>query len=188
MAKRFTDSDKWRDPWFSDLTIEEKLFWLFILDTCDHAGIWKDQTKYFNYLNNSNLLLIDIITKFNSRIFQIGDSVYFIPKFISFQYPNFNPEKNNAHKGVIKSLLYNGAPQGLIEGLVCNSLNIGKELGAKEGLGRVTGIGIGIGLGIGIGKGIGIGTQTIAHNADESSSVDAETFKKTFFDNLKDLT
>lgn len=172
MAKRFTDSDKWRDPWFCELKPEIKLLWLFILDTCDHAGIWKDQFKYFNYLNETNLSPLDLDENFRDRIFLVSDSTYFIPKFIHFQYPNFNPYKNNAHKGVVKSLTYHGASEGLIEGLVCNPLEMCKKLGASEGLARGTGIGIGLGLGIGIGKGLGIGKgesdfNNLSHMTDE---------------------
>lgn len=170
MAKRFTDSEKWKDDWFSELRIESKLLWLFMLDTCDHAGIWKDQLKYFNYINGTELTLSNIKDDFSDRVMEIRPSVFFIPKFISFQYPNFNPDKNNAHKGVLKSLLYNGASEGLIEGLVCNHLNFGRNLGAKEGLGRVTGIGIGIGLGIGIG--IGKGKEGLIENNAEYINFD----------------
>ena len=41
MAKRFTDTEKWKDPWFCALTEKEKLFWVYIVDNCDHAGIWR---------------------------------------------------------------------------------------------------------------------------------------------------
>lgn len=187
MAKRFTDSDKWKDPWFSDLTTEMKLFWLFVLDTCDHAGIWKDQLKYFNFVNNCSLSIADLDPYFNKRLFLIGESVYFIPKFIHFQYPNFNPSKNNAHKGVVSSLLYNGASEGLIEGLVSNTLNIGKELGAKEGLGRGTGIGIGIGIGLGIGIGTGTGTGKADVAANSISDFDIEEARKSFMHGLKEI-
>ena len=40
MAKRFTDSDKWKKPFIRNLPLEYKIFWLYILDDCDHAGIW----------------------------------------------------------------------------------------------------------------------------------------------------
>jgi len=41
MAKRLTANDKWEDNWFRKLSLKSKLFWLFILDRCDVAGIWK---------------------------------------------------------------------------------------------------------------------------------------------------
>jgi hypothetical protein len=41
MAKRLTDTDKWKKPFIKELPVEYKLFWLYILDDCDHAGVWQ---------------------------------------------------------------------------------------------------------------------------------------------------
>ena len=40
MAKRFTDSDKFRDPFYRSLPSPYKLLWDFIHHECDHSGIW----------------------------------------------------------------------------------------------------------------------------------------------------
>ena len=40
MAKRFTDTDKWKKQFIKGLPLEYKMFWLYILDECNHAGIW----------------------------------------------------------------------------------------------------------------------------------------------------
>jgi hypothetical protein len=40
MAKRLTETTKWRDVWFRNLEPQYKLLWLFILDNCTAAGIW----------------------------------------------------------------------------------------------------------------------------------------------------
>lgn len=106
MAKRLTDSEKWRDPWFKRLDGKFQLFWLFCLDTCDHAGVWKDQLDDFVHITGFDITLDEILAQFKGRIFFVRDGIYFIPKFIDFQYPNFNPTKNNAHLGVIRALQY----------------------------------------------------------------------------------
>jgi hypothetical protein len=104
MAKRLTDSEKWKDPWFKHLKCEMQLFWLFVLDTCDHAGIWKDQLDDFNCISGSPLDYEKIIINFEGRMIPLNDETFLIPKFVLFQYTNFNSEKNNAHKGVMRSL------------------------------------------------------------------------------------
>jgi hypothetical protein len=103
MAKRFTDSDKWKDPWFKKLPGRLQLFWLFALDTCDHAGIWKIQFDEFEYKTGFKFNPDDM-EYFSERIFYLDDETYFIPRFITFQYSKFNPDRNNAHKGVLKVL------------------------------------------------------------------------------------
>ena len=40
MAKRFTDTEKWKKQFVKSLDPVYKLFWFYILDECDHAGIW----------------------------------------------------------------------------------------------------------------------------------------------------
>ena len=40
MAKRFTDTDKWKKGWFKQLNPKQRLFWLYVLDDCSAAGIW----------------------------------------------------------------------------------------------------------------------------------------------------
>ena len=41
MAKRFTDTEKWKKPFIRGLEGAYKLLWLYICDDCDHAGIWQ---------------------------------------------------------------------------------------------------------------------------------------------------
>jgi len=45
MAKRFTASEKWEDLWFSELSNKYKLFWIYLLDKCDNAGVWENILK-----------------------------------------------------------------------------------------------------------------------------------------------
>ena len=40
MAKRFTDTDKWKKPFIRGLQGAYKLLWDYINHDCDHAGIW----------------------------------------------------------------------------------------------------------------------------------------------------
>ena len=41
MAKRMTDTDKWKKRFVRDLSPQHKLLWFYILDDCNHAGIWE---------------------------------------------------------------------------------------------------------------------------------------------------
>jgi hypothetical protein len=60
MAKRFTDTNKWNDVWFSQLPNDYKLVWIYMLDTCDNAGIWLKNIKNLNFFCNTNLTEEDL--------------------------------------------------------------------------------------------------------------------------------
>jgi hypothetical protein len=85
MAKRFTDSTKWNDNWFSNLTDKEKLTWIYILDTCNHAGIWEKNLKVLNFHIGSNFVDGDLNKIFSGKFIEVNDK-WFIPNFIKFQY------------------------------------------------------------------------------------------------------
>lgn len=82
MSKRFTDSNKWDDPWFDSLSTTNKLFWFYILDKCDHAGIWKINWKQVV----SSIGGKPDMKKFSGRIFKVSDEKMIIPKYLIFQY------------------------------------------------------------------------------------------------------
>ena len=109
MAKRFTATEKWTDPWFCGLSDNNKLFWLFILDNCNHAGIWRVNWFVFgcyvkNFAYNAKL--------YAGRIFELSKEKWFIPKFVEFQYGVLNPN-NNAHKSVMSILEKEGVNKPL---------------------------------------------------------------------------
>jgi hypothetical protein len=111
MANRFTDSRKWDDPWFRKLPCKHKAFWLFLLDRCNHAGIWKVDFESAEFHIGEKIDPIEIKTVLNGRIEEYGDK-WFIPKFITFQYHNLN-EDNRVHKSIIEMLKREGAYKGL---------------------------------------------------------------------------
>ncbi len=103
MAKRFTATDKWEDAWFSELEAKYKLFWIYLLDKCDHAGIWEKNFKVANFFIGQEITEEEILKNFRERIIQISERKWFIPKFIEFQYIELK-SNNQAHKNVIKIL------------------------------------------------------------------------------------
>ena len=49
MAKRMSETEKWKDPWFEGLSKDFKLIWLYLLDDCDNAGIWQMSIRRLNF-------------------------------------------------------------------------------------------------------------------------------------------
>ncbi len=104
MAKRFTDTDKWKKGFIKRLPAKYKLLWLYILDDCNHAGIWDTDFEVASIRIGSKISEKEAskVLAEQIKIFD-GGNKWFIPKFIDFQYGQLN-ENVNAHKSVIKLL------------------------------------------------------------------------------------
>ena len=107
MPKRFTDSAKWDDPWFCSLKPVQKLFWLYILDKCDHAGIWKVNWPMAEFHLGKDLDELEILAKFSERIRIVNSETWFVHKFIRFQQPKGLNPLNKVHASIIKILKIN---------------------------------------------------------------------------------
>lgn len=103
MAKRFTDTDKWKRPWFSDLPNNVKLVWIYLLDDCDHRGVWHCNFKRISFDLGFEINKEKLNEWFGDKIKEIDSDKYFIKSFVDFQYSSLNPN-NNAHKSIIELL------------------------------------------------------------------------------------
>jgi len=106
MAKRFTDSEKWEDPFFTNLTNDEKVIWIYLLDHCDNAGVLKINIKNINYFCSTNITVEDLFIIFQGRLTRISVDTCIINKFCTFQYgPDFLNSSNKAVQSAIKKLV-----------------------------------------------------------------------------------
>ena len=80
-----------------------KLFWVYLLTKCDHAGIWDVDIELAAFQIGVDLDESKILETFNRKIIPFKSGKWFIPKFIDYQYGELN-ENVNAHKSVIKIL------------------------------------------------------------------------------------
>lgn len=103
MGKRFTDTDKWTKQWFGDLSIREKVLWLYCCDACDAAGIADFSTKFFSVAVGFPVKKETLDKAFGDRIHWLESSKFFIPSFIEFQYGQLT-EACKPHKPIIKEL------------------------------------------------------------------------------------
>jgi len=93
MAKRFTDTKKWDDPWFAELPSKYKLFWLYLLDECDHAGIWKVNFRKAQFMVGESLEQAEVARYLSDRIRKLDDTYWLVLKFIDFQYNGLKGDK-----------------------------------------------------------------------------------------------
>lgn len=109
MAKRFSDTDKWKDEWFSGLTPIEKLTFLFIVDNCDNAGFFELNTRLNSYLIGIS------IDEYNTALNGLSKGMVksndgkkcFIKNFLFHQKNTPLNLTNNAHKQIINIIKTN---------------------------------------------------------------------------------
>jgi hypothetical protein len=116
MAKRFTDTDKWKKGSFSDLSLKMKLVWIYLCDNCDHAGIWDPNFKLMSFQIGETITEEEFFNAFGDKIQVLSTAKYFIESFVEFQYGDLNSE-NRAHLSVISRLKKEGAKKGLTRSL-----------------------------------------------------------------------
>lgn len=113
MAKRFTDSNKYKKTFVRGLQGAYKLLWDFLYHDCDHAGIWIVDFKIAQYYIGEDMPVnrVEALKQFNEeevRVVEIeGGKKWFIPSFIEFQYGKLS-RTNKAHNNIISPLLKYG--------------------------------------------------------------------------------
>ncbi len=106
MPKRFTDTEKWRDEWWGSLPNDYRMVWLYLVDSCSIAGIWKKDFRGLNFNCNTNLDEENFKEIFGSRLVDHGN-FYFIPKFLRFQCPKGLNSNKPAIVSIVKELTIN---------------------------------------------------------------------------------
>jgi hypothetical protein len=104
MAKRFTCTDKWKKPFLRNLDTPYKLLWFYILDDCDHSGVWQVDMEVAEIKVGEKFDIKKALENFEDKVipFDNGEK-WFIPDFIDFQYGKLNPA-NRAHESVLNLL------------------------------------------------------------------------------------
>jgi hypothetical protein len=120
MAKRFAATEIWDEDWFLEMPNEYKLFWFYMLSTCDHAGLFRVNVRSFSGLLGVKVTPSEALKMFNvdkQRVRVISDTLWFIEDFFVFQYgTTFNPN-NKMHDSVEKLLLRQNIPMTSVRGL-----------------------------------------------------------------------
>ena len=137
MAKRFTDTDKYKKHFLRGLQGAYKLLWDYICNDCNHAGIWIVDFEIAHiYLGKDvNVERNAALRFFNAdkiRVIELdGGTRWFIVSFIEFQYGQLNPQ-NRAHSSVITALKSYGLWDDDKNELIINKPHISPLQGAMD--------------------------------------------------------
>jgi len=98
--KRFTDTDKWRDPWFRKLSSGVKLAFLFIVDNCDNAGVWDADMELADFSIGMEIPWQKVRDALGDRMEVLKSGKWHLKKFVNFQFG----KKSTKLKGYPKSI------------------------------------------------------------------------------------
>ena len=106
MMKRFIETKMWDDVWFQSLPNDYKLFWIFLFNNCDNAGVWTVNKKQVEFYLGKKVKLEKMIELSKNRIVQFGDGElkWYLNKFIIFQQGNVLNPNIGCHRQIIRLL------------------------------------------------------------------------------------
>lgn len=124
MSKRFIDTGLFDDEWFMNLTQDGKLLWVYFITKCDHAGILRLNMKLCKV--QTDIKNIDtVIKELGNRLVTVSEHLFFIPKFINYQYPGFPNSKVRQQQSAVEILTnYKLIDKGII--------TVSKELSVSD--------------------------------------------------------
>jgi len=155
MALRFTNSDKWNDEWFCNLSKDEKLLFIFITDNCNAAGFIEVNKRIWSAYTGLSIDELNIAIEGIKKkvIISKDNSCLYIVNFLKHQKNlPLNPE-NKAHIGIIKLFNYYAIKFNItdIEDFIQSSMQGGCKGDATP-------------LSIGIGNDNGKGKEKVIYN------------------------
>ena len=95
MAKRFFETSIWtNNQWFRKLKPESKLFWFYLLGSCDNVGVWEEDWDLASFIIGTKLNPAEILQDINDRVCRISTKKMWIIDFCDFQYKGLrdNPQ------------------------------------------------------------------------------------------------
>lgn len=105
MSKRFTDTEKWRKPWFRKLSPSEKVAWFYITENCDNVGVWDADYELAEFQIGAKIDWDVFINKTNGNIEKLENGKLWLIDFVQFQHGDFEINSNNkAHLSYVALL------------------------------------------------------------------------------------
>jgi hypothetical protein len=106
MAYRYSDTLKWQDEWFVDLSSIEKLLFMYLCDNCDIAGFFELSYRKIAFdLNSKEAEIKGAIKGLEKAVFMSDDEKCLLVKNFIRHQKNIpiNPD-NKAHQGILKRI------------------------------------------------------------------------------------
>lgn len=127
--KRFTETEKWKDPWFRSLKPPHKLLFLYVVDNCNNAGFYEVDEEMIAFQTGLSAEHLKGAWKGLERGIKGASGWVWVRRFLAHQKNEELNPSNPAHKqiiGLIREQLerFSIVPEfaeiaGACKGLVC---------------------------------------------------------------------
>lgn len=98
MAKRFTDTDRWKHAWCRTLSSDAFKVWSYLNDQCDHAGIWIADFDLITFQCGITVNAEKLSNWFSpDKLLKVSADKFLLVEFFKQQYGKFN-ENNQVHR------------------------------------------------------------------------------------------
>lgn len=104
MPRRFTVTEKWTDHWFHRLTPISKLFFVYICENVDIAGVWEIDHERAAFDMGVTESQIESALRETEKCYISDGKFLWLRNFIKYQGNLPLNENVNAHKGIIKRI------------------------------------------------------------------------------------
>ena len=177
MSKRLSDTEKWSDSWFVELSLAAKSLFLFLCDMCDIAGFYERSDKIMKFYLSFNKNTLNKATAEISKSVIFKNGVYFVKNFIAHQKNLPLNLNNHCHIGIIQRLKKRSKDfYDFYDDEIKISLAPNKGLGSPYGKGKGKGKGTGTGKDVDSRGGVGGKKEPIKYYA----TFDFEAFWKLY--------
>jgi len=119
MSKRFTETEKWSDPWFRKLSGTVKLGYLYLLDRVDNSGVIDLDCELANFQIGTDIDWDAVRAELGDRVEVLAGGKWHLTRFVRFQFGELR-EECKPHAQVIRlqdshgiSRIPKGYPKGI---------------------------------------------------------------------------
>lgn len=114
--KRFTETEKWKDPWFRKLSAGAKLAFFYIVENCDNAGVWTPDKELADFCIGMEIPWEKVLEAFGDRVLVLKSGDWLVTKFIGFQFGELS-EACKPHLQVLKLIEKHRVSKGYPKGI-----------------------------------------------------------------------